>query len=110
MRPAENAHELVLDQLPLSLTLVEKPDHLSAYDVSDLPLYTSEVASHNLTKLWQLHKEKRELRKSYLDHWEATKTVTGTGRAVDAIISPVAPYTACPHGCNMYVRFIFTDP
>ncbi|EKM60485.1 uncharacterized protein PHACADRAFT_179748 [Phanerochaete carnosa HHB-10118-sp] len=84
MSPAENAHELVLDGLPLSRTLVEKPAHLSAYD------------------LWQLHNEKRELRKSYLDHWEATKAITGTGRAVDAIISPVSPHTACPHGCHIH--------
>lgn len=51
-------------------------------------------------KLWQLHKEKRELRKSYLDHWQATVSQTGTGRPVDGIISPAVAYTAVPHGLN----------
>ncbi|KAJ6621894.1 general amidase [Mycena sp. CBHHK59/15] len=50
--------------------------------------------------LWQLHTEKRELRKSHLDHWQATVSQTGTGRPVDAIISPAVAYTAVPHGLN----------
>jgi amidase len=54
-------------------------------------------------QLWQLHKERRDLRKEYLDHWESTVQATGTGRPVDAIISPVAPYAAPPHGMNTFV-------
>lgn len=53
------------------------------------------------------------LRKSHLDYWESTKAVTGTGRPVDAIIAPAVAYTACPHGCNLYVprcsRLKFVD-
>ncbi|CAE6440491.1 unnamed protein product [Rhizoctonia solani] len=51
-------------------------------------------------QLWQLHKEKRELRKEYLDHWQATFSRTTTGRPVDAVISPAVPYAATPHGKN----------
>lgn len=51
-------------------------------------------------QLWQLHKEKRELRKSHLEHWKRTSGRTGTGRPVDAIISPTIAYTAAPHGLN----------
>ena len=54
-------------------------------------------------QLWQLHQEKRALRKSHLDHWEATVARTGTGRPVDAILSPAVAYAACPHGCNTCV-------
>jgi amidase len=54
-----------------------------------------------------LHKEKRELRKSHLDHWEATKSRTGTGRPVDAIISPAVAYTAVPHGLNTFATLLF---
>ena len=61
---------------------------LSAYD------------QRHTSQLWQLHKEKRALRKSHLDHWEATVPRTGTGRPVDAILSPAVAYAACPHGCN----------
>ncbi|CAE6486758.1 unnamed protein product [Rhizoctonia solani] len=52
-------------------------------------------------QLWQLHKEKRELRKEYLDHWQATISRTTTGRPVDAVISPAIPYAATPHGKNL---------
>ncbi|KAF8215973.1 general amidase [Mycena galopus ATCC 62051] len=48
--------------------------------------------------LWQLHKRRRELREEHLHHWEDTVGQTGTGRPVDAIISPVAPFVAPPHG------------
>ncbi|KAI0932940.1 hypothetical protein AcW1_000094 [Taiwanofungus camphoratus] len=84
MRPADDAHEYALDE-PFCRTIVGERRHLTAYE------------------LWQLHKEKRILRKSHLDHWEATVSKTGTGRPVDAIIGPAAPYTACPHGCNSHV-------
>lgn len=60
-------------------------------------------------QLWQIHKERRDIQKEYLDHWENTIEVTGTGRPVDAIISPVAPYTAPPHGMNMFVPSHVTD-
>nr|GAT48430.1 predicted protein [Mycena chlorophos] len=49
-------------------------------------------------QLWQVQKAKRELREEYLDHWARTVKETSTGRPVDAIISPVAPYAAPPHG------------
>ncbi|KAF5311010.1 hypothetical protein D9619_007734 [Psilocybe cf. subviscida] len=54
----------------------------------------------NVYELWKLHEEKRHLRKSHLDHWNATAAQTGTGRPVDAIISPAVAYTAVPHGLN----------
>lgn len=63
-----------------------------------------DVPPKSAFELWQLHAERRKLQKSYLDHWNATKDVTGTGRPVDAIISPVAAYPAPPHGYNSYVR------
>lgn len=49
-------------------------------------------------QLWQVHKRKADLRKQYLDHWQNTLNVTGTGRPVDAIIAPGAPFAATPHG------------
>ncbi|KAF9563083.1 amidase [Agrocybe pediades] len=68
-------------QYPFVKTLVgDPPEHRNAYE------------------LWRLHDEKRELRKSYLDHWQNTVNRTGTGRPVDAIISPAVAHTAVPHG------------
>ncbi len=48
--------------------------------------------------LWQLHKKRIALREEYLAAWRATASVTGTGRPIDAVITPVAPYAAPPHG------------
>jgi amidase len=56
-------------------------------------------------ELWQHQKRKRDLRQQYLDLWAATESLTGTGRPVDAIICPVAPYAAPLHGRNTYVLF-----
>jgi hypothetical protein len=54
-------------------------------------------------QLWQQQKLRRDTRKEYLDHWEATASETGTGRPVDAIICPTAGYAAHPHGKSMSV-------
>ncbi len=54
-------------------------------------------------QIWQVQKERQRLRYQYLEHWEKTAEVTGTGRPVDAIICAVAPYTAPPHGHNKYI-------
>jgi len=56
-------------------------------------------------QLWQAQKLRRDIRKEYLDHWEATASETGTGRPVDAIICPAAPYVAHPHGKGGLVPF-----
>lgn len=53
--------------------------------------------------LWQLQKRKLDLREKYLQHWNGTAKSSGTGRPVDAIISPCAPYAAPPHGLNRCV-------
>ncbi|KAF8900249.1 general amidase [Gymnopilus junonius] len=51
-------------------------------------------------ELWQEQHKMRELRQEYLDYWNASIALTGTGRPVDAIISPCAPFVAPPHGKN----------
>ncbi|KAG6888252.1 hypothetical protein C0995_009453 [Termitomyces sp. Mi166 len=61
---------------------------------------TDQAAPTSVYELWQFHKKKRDLRQGYLEHWLATVNETGTGRPVDAIIAPVAPFTAVPHGRN----------
>ncbi|KAF5388559.1 hypothetical protein D9757_004595 [Collybiopsis confluens] len=56
-------------------------------------------------QLWQLHRKKRDLREEHLQVWEDTVKITGTGRPVDAIISPVAPYAAVGHGNNKSANY-----
>jgi amidase len=64
------------------------------------PPWRSDTSRLSAYELWQVQRKKRELRKEFLDHWEATVAVSGTGRPVDAIICPVAAYLAAPHGQN----------
>jgi len=54
-------------------------------------------------QLWQLQKKRRDIRSEYLDYWESTVQIGGTGRPVDVIISPVAPFAAPPHGQNRFI-------
>ncbi|KAF8843949.1 general amidase [Paxillus ammoniavirescens] len=56
-------------------------------------------------QLWQVQKARRDLRTRYLEHWNKTVESTGTGRPVDAIICPAAPYAAPPHGKNQYANY-----
>lgn len=51
-------------------------------------------------ELFQTQKRRAALWKEYLDYWQSTKSTTLTGRPVDAIISPVAPFPPPPHGKN----------
>jgi amidase len=56
-------------------------------------------------QLWQVQKLRQNIRKEYIDHWNATASETGTGRPVDAIICPAAPFAAPPHGKNKYANY-----
>lgn len=65
-------------------------------------LFRPSLKGTSAYELWQVQKRKLGLRQEYLDHWNSTVTLTGTGRPVDAIISPMAAYVAPPHGKNKY--------
>jgi len=58
-------------------------------------------------ELFQIQKKRTALRKEYLDYWQSTKAFTSTGRPVDAIISPVAPFPPPPHGKNNSAEYTF---
>ena len=51
------------------------------------PEYTaSQICAVNIAK--------REYQREYLEYWNSTTSLTGTGRSVDAIVAPVAPFAA----------------
>jgi amidase len=56
-------------------------------------------------ELFQIQKRRATLRKEYLDYWQSTESSTSTGRPVDAIISPVAPFPPPPHGKNSSAEY-----
>jgi len=67
-------------------------------DPTEIPPHRIPRAPLDTYNLWKLHIERRGMRKEYFEMWEKTVEKTGTGRPVDAIICPVAPYAAVPHG------------
>ncbi|OCH96192.1 general amidase [Obba rivulosa] len=67
-------------------------------DPLDVPVFRRPRDPLSSFQVWKLSKERRKLRKAYLDQWESTKAVTGTGRPIDALICPAAPYPAVRHG------------
>jgi amidase len=47
--------------------------------------------------------KQRQSKKEYLDYWNSTAEASGTGRAVDGIIAPLAPFPAArPEGYKYY--------
>ncbi|KAI9818939.1 MAG: Acetamidase [Pycnora praestabilis] len=48
----------------------------------------------NASKIAETNILKREFQKDYMDYWNSTKEITGTGRSVDAVIAPIAPFAA----------------
>jgi amidase len=73
---------------------------MSNTDIADAPLYARGGSGISTFELFQVQKKRAALRKEYLDYWNSTKDLTNTGRLVDAIISPVAPFPPPPHGKN----------
>lgn len=47
----------------------------------------------------------REYQKEYMDYWNSTVSQTGTGRPVEAFISPVAPYPASERDKGYYFAY-----
>ncbi|KAF7791824.1 hypothetical protein EIP86_002848 [Pleurotus ostreatoroseus] len=80
--PVINSMKITAEEVDLDVNEFLPPGSVSAY------------------QLWQIQKEKRDLRQEYLEHWNNTVRDTGTGRPVDAIIAPVSPFSAVPHGMN----------
>ena len=48
----------------------------------------------NATKIAATNVAKREYQKEYMEYWNSTQIATGTGRPVDALIMPIAPFAA----------------
>jgi hypothetical protein len=57
-------------------------------------LIAAESPEYSATDIMKTNIAKREAQKDYLEYWNSTAELTGTGRPVDAIISPLAPFAA----------------
>lgn len=58
------------------------------------PLYGKATPPFDGTAIAAVNVEKRDYQKEYIDYWNSTSKITGTGRPVDAIIAPLAPFPA----------------
>lgn len=98
-RPAGEPHITSIDPEDIEAALNSVPGQ-------ELPQKPSPFHTRRLTayELWKVHERKRQLRKDYLDHWMNSAKTTGTKRPIDALISPVAPFAAPPHGKNRHAR------
>jgi amidase len=62
-----------------------KPPHVIVAE-NGTELTASAIAALNVSK--------REYQKRYMNYWNNTAELTGTGRPVDGVISPLAPHAA----------------
>ncbi|CAO2658374.1 Nn.00g060970.m01.CDS01 [Neocucurbitaria sp. VM-36] len=70
---------------------------ISFFQSLDKEFTASEIAATNV--------ELRGLKKAYLDYWNSTAERTSTGRPVDAVISPLAPWPAARPGKYGYYGY-----
>ncbi|PYI14286.1 putative general amidase GmdA [Aspergillus violaceofuscus CBS 115571] len=85
------AHRALAGEDQLPECFLQPSDHLSA----------AQVAALNV--------KKRNYQKAYMDYWNSTATLTGTGRPVDALICPACPSVAVRPGkfkYGVYTTFV----
>lgn len=65
----------------------------------------------NASEIMAVNIAKREAQKDYMEYWNSTASLTNTGRPVDAIISPLAPFSAArpPNGYTYYGYSTFVN-
>lgn len=73
------------------------PQMTNLFNKDTAQFTASEIAANNVAQ--------REIKKRYLDYWNSTALVTSTGRAVDAVVSPVAPFPAARPGSYSYYGY-----
>ena len=59
----------------------------------------------NASDIMAVNIEKREAQKKYMEYWNSTAELTGTGQPVDAIISPLAPFPAAVQNGYTYYNY-----
>lgn len=69
-------------------------------------LYGEEPSAQaNATEISANNIAKRSFQKEYIDYWNSTAAISGTGRPVDAIIAPMAPFSAARIGRFKYYGY-----
>ena len=63
-----------------------------ADQISDL--YGEKKPQCTASQVAEVNVAKRAYQKEYMEYWNSTSALTGTGRPVDALIAPLAPFAA----------------
>lgn len=58
------------------------------------PLFSVPKDEYTASQIAAINVQKRQHQKEQMDYWNSTVSVTGTGRPVDAVIAPFAPFAA----------------
>jgi amidase len=66
-------------------------------------IYGSRKQQYTASQISEINILKRQYQKEYMEYWNSTASLTGTGRPVDAIISPLAPFAAARPDMYEYV-------
>ena len=70
----------------------------------------TETPAATATAILATNVEKRDLQKAYMEYWNSTAEVSGTGQPVDAIIVPAAPFPAArPNMYHYYGYSVFVN-
>ena len=68
-------------------------------------LYQNEMKEFNATEIAETNVMIRSLKKEYMEYWNSTAKETSTGRPVDAVLSPVAPWPAAREAKYKYYGY-----
>ncbi|KAH8601218.1 amidase signature domain-containing protein [Bisporella sp. PMI_857] len=75
-------------------------------------VYGERKPEYTASQICAVNVAKREYQREYLEYWNSTVELTGTGRPVEAIISPLAPFAAARpdmydyYGLSVWVNFL----
>ncbi|KAI9370471.1 amidase signature domain-containing protein [Aspergillus egyptiacus] len=94
------SHKTAIELASAAYTLDGSADTHAAFSLSSetpptqLLLPPTPSAQKTALEIASLNVQKRTYQKLYMDYWNSTAEVTGTGRPVDAVICPAAPHAA----------------
>jgi len=97
------SHKKLADLAAKAFTYDGGADLRKAFELSGEPpkpnlIGIEEAPQANATDIMEVQVEKREAQKEYMEYWNSTEEHTGTGRPVDGVIAPLAPFAAARPG------------
>lgn len=105
------SHQPILDAALKTWMFDGGNDVRGAFALSGEPMadeasfYSSVLKEFTGSEIAATNVELRRLKKEYLSYWTSTSESTGTGRPIDALICPVAPWPAARRGRYKYYGY-----